>query len=412
MNWLCKDIIVVFVPSNQNNLLKQWSYDYHNEIDTTTTTKRSFSTAYSMIRSNSYILAGLSIDIIHDHFNAYNILSANPSGQLSNLDLISTIDISFSQEQLTLVHNKKAINLDILSSHNTILRFMRDCIYGYNPYTLYHGVHSYFNNLNIDMVSLVSYQEDDKDYEDEVTAVKKEVLLSDKKAQQDVIFIKSFKVFYHIIRALNNLSEKFHHSTNLYLIADDHQFITMNKYFYALILIGLPLPLHAIFRLRQDNFKKQVLISSLFYAMILISSAMLFYIICIQFTSYKIHLLWIFIYIFIHHYISKRLQSSYEVTLLLISFIYNICTAAIAILNFSLCFYLLTPFIPFIVIKRYTLLRLVIITLLIASIFIQMINTAKYNYLYLSFYIIYIPTYTLILLQYLNQKKQFKYKVK
>ena len=48
-------------------------------------------------------------------------------------------------------------------------------------------------------------------------------------------------------RPLNNLHEKLHHSTFLYLLVSNTHFVTLEKYFYSFVLIGLPLPLMAFY---------------------------------------------------------------------------------------------------------------------------------------------------------------------
>jgi hypothetical protein len=47
------------------------------------------------------------------------------------------------------------------------------------------------------------------------------------------------------LRAFNNLIEKLHHSTNLYILASTLVFTTMEKYVYGCLLLGLPLLLYA-----------------------------------------------------------------------------------------------------------------------------------------------------------------------
>jgi hypothetical protein len=44
-------------------------------------------------------------------------------------------------------------------------------------------------------------------------------------------------------RSFNNLIEKLHHSTWLYLLINQDHFTTMSKYIYAFVLLGVPMPL-------------------------------------------------------------------------------------------------------------------------------------------------------------------------
>lgn len=46
-----------------------------------------------------------------------------------------------------------------------------------------------------------------------------------------------------MLRSLNNLIEKLHHSTWFYLLISNRHFVTMNKYVYAFALLGAPIPL-------------------------------------------------------------------------------------------------------------------------------------------------------------------------
>ena len=56
--------------------------------------------------------------------------------------------------------------------------------------------------------------------------------------------------------SLNNLIEKLHHSTWLYLLVSPAHFVTMSKYVYAFALLAAPLPLLALMRLFGGGEKR------------------------------------------------------------------------------------------------------------------------------------------------------------
>ena len=92
------------------------------------------------------------------------------------------------------------------------------------------GYHGHFIHHNIDAVTIAALPSPPRSSRDDATG---RLLLS-------------LDAFLH---ASNNLIEKLHHSTWLYLLLSPTHFVTMSKYIYAFVLLMAPTPLLAMYEL-------------------------------------------------------------------------------------------------------------------------------------------------------------------
>lgn len=91
----------------------------------------------------------------------------------------------------------------------------------------YQSYHQSFLKYNIDAVT--------------ITAVPTTVQQST--YNQNAITFRVIKILEGSVRSFNNLYEKLHHSTWLFMLISTKHFVTMSKYIYAFVLLGVAIPL-------------------------------------------------------------------------------------------------------------------------------------------------------------------------
>lgn len=111
---------------------------------------------------------------------------------------------------------------------------------------LYAGTNSYhavFLNHNIDAITLTAVntpQQNSKVNKQEAQALKD---------RQLTLVLNVARMLEIVTRGLNNLIEKFHHSTYWYLLINMQDFVTMSKFVYAFALLAVTLPLYGFWLL-------------------------------------------------------------------------------------------------------------------------------------------------------------------
>jgi hypothetical protein len=226
--WLAKNVIFIAVESRANSLLAEealeaWVATYMGTFQRTE------------FRRAGNILSTLVLDLPAGcHASSLSVVAASKSGLLPNLDIVSLVvkqlkDLKFSvliadsaSQPRPLRDDDSTLDRQGLGRYKGLWRFMLDSCVG--PAS---SLHSAFVDRSMDAITISAN-------------------CKGTEAQDFDTAFRLIAALLQIFRPLNNLVEKLHHSTWLYLLVSDTSFVTLNKYFYAFVLLGLPMPLMAL----------------------------------------------------------------------------------------------------------------------------------------------------------------------
>ena len=239
-----------------------WLHTYRSPSPTPASSSRSphanssrlfsSSSAFTFTRSGS-ILAALCLDIpLHTPLTSTFTLHVGGLYGLSpNLDIVSVLLYMLHRRGLSvsiadtfaphspLSSSSASIAPDWLrDEHKGLLRSMIHDVTG--EATGFHG-HFIANNIDAVTIQAVPPAPHSHGHSHHSTAGFTAALLV------------ALDAFCH---SLNNLVEKLHHSTWLYLLVSPTHFVTMSKYVYAFALLAAPLPLLALMRLYGSGDKR------------------------------------------------------------------------------------------------------------------------------------------------------------
>ena len=268
--WLARDVLLIAVENNGNkhraiDALGGWlhtyrspaSHSHHHNISLPSSdshpSSSSSPSSFTFYRSGS-ILAALCLDIPLNTplTSTFTLHVGGLYGLSPNLDIVSVI--------LQMLH-RRGLSVSVadtfpphspLSSTSTTAGpdWLTDEYRGLLRSMVHHvtgeatGFHGHFIAHNIDAVTLqalppVSHRPHGHSYHSPAGFTGALLLALD--------------TFCH---SLNNLIEKLHHSTWLYLLVSPTHFVTMSKYVYAFALLATPLPLLALMRLYGSGQKR------------------------------------------------------------------------------------------------------------------------------------------------------------
>ena len=260
--WLARDVLLVAVENGGNKLkavdaLGGWLHTYrspsatpsqHYQRHNTSTSfdplssSLSSASSFTFYRSGS-ILAALCLDIpLHTPVtSAFTLHVGGLYGLSPNLDIVSVLLSMLQRRGLPVSVADTFPTHSPLSSapgssapawlkdeHKGLLRSMVHHVTGEAT-----GFHGHFIANNIDAITLQALPSTTHPHRYHGGGFTGPLLLS-------------LDAFFH---SMNNLIEKLHHSTWLYLLVSPTHFVTMSKYVYAFALLAAPLPLIALSRL-------------------------------------------------------------------------------------------------------------------------------------------------------------------
>ena len=264
--WLVRDVLLIAVENDGNkqkavDALGGWLHTYRSPASSSPSQSQSHnasipsaslspsstsSSSFTFYRSGS-ILAALCLDIpLHTPLTSTFTLHVGGLYGLSpNLDIVSVLLQMLSRRGLSTTIADTFPTHSPLSSSTTatVPHWWTDEYRGLVRSMIHHitgettGFHGHFIANNIDAITL--------------QAVPPSAASSHSQSYQHrsgftLSLLLSLDAFFH---SLNNLVEKLHHSTWLYLLVSPTHFVTMSKYVYAFALLAAPLPLLALTQL-------------------------------------------------------------------------------------------------------------------------------------------------------------------
>ena len=266
MSWLARDVLLIAVESDDSkqkavdalggwlNTYRSPSLSLSHQRNVSLLSCSSPCSSFTFHRSGS-ILAALCLDIPLDTSlsSTFTLHVGGLYGLSPNLDIVSVI--------LQMLH-RRGLSVSIAdtlpphsplssSSASVAPHWMKDEYKGLLRSMIQHvtgeatGFHGHFIANNIDAVTL--------------QAVPPLAHTHGRSHQSSAGFtgplLVALDTFCH---SLNNLIEKLHHSTWLYLLVSPTHFVTMSKYVYAFVLLAAPLPLLALMRLYGSGEKRWI----------------------------------------------------------------------------------------------------------------------------------------------------------
>jgi hypothetical protein len=242
-NWLDKDVVFVAVShacaggaggTNSTSAqcgdenLRDFVRWYHHGASSSGHT-HTHTRARGNVRAGS-MLAVLGVHVpLFSEFESISLLAGSAAGILPNLDIVSVVawvtryarlqvlpsETGDSSDPLSAFHTRAPF-ARVLKDHKALLRVMRDNIVG--PAV---QLHVPFVEHSIDAVSIAA----------NAASRPRTSSKAKRKRSRDVTAEKLLKSGLMFVRSINNLIEKLHHSTSLYLLCDDAlvHFVTMGK---------------------------------------------------------------------------------------------------------------------------------------------------------------------------------------
>lgn len=228
-SWRSKDIVFVAVPLLENKwesfeAFEMWVHTYHGGGD------RSFARAGN-------IIAALTLDIPRGvPFSTLSIIPGGHFGLLPNLDLISVVTRVFATNGVSLtVCESASTPKRLLERTPSLPAPLRGDIKGFLRCFLSQlggvetGFHGALLNYNVDAVTLRAVVGEDRQSR------------SRWNLQNAMSIMRSVEGCF---RSWNNLIEKLHHSTFLYILISPNVFTIMEKCIPGCVAMGLPLLLY------------------------------------------------------------------------------------------------------------------------------------------------------------------------